>query len=82
MAPAIGDIVLVKLRDGGQARYINGSDEHPAIVTAVHVEDIINARVLQDENAQPLWCSSIMRGDIAEGYSGSTWRERPPREVR
>ena len=82
MAPSIGRIVLVKLKEMGEPRVINGSDEHPAIVTAVHSETMINARVLQDDSATPIWETSILRADIAgEGYSSSTWRWPPRQEA-
>ena len=82
MAPTIGRIVLVKLRDPNGPVLINGSDEHPAIVTAVHSETMINARVLQDSSEVPLWETSIPHADTAgEGYGGSTWRWPPRQEA-
>jgi len=79
MAPTIGRIVLVQLRDMGAPRVINRTDEHPAIVSAAHSETMINARVFQDNDDMPIWLTSIPRADAAgDGYSGSTWRW-PPR---
>lgn len=80
MAPTIGRTVLVLLKQMGEPRIINGSDEHPAIVSAVHGETMINARVFQDNGETPIWETSIPHVDTAgEGYTGSTWRW-PPRE--
>ena len=74
MAPTIGRIVLVK-----SDRTINGSNEFPAIVTAVHSESMINCRVFEDCLELPSWQTSIPREDTAgEGYMGATWRW-PPR---
>ena len=82
MAPTTGRTVLVQLKEMGEPRVINGSDEHPAIVTAVHGETLINARVLQDSSEVPLWETSIPRADTAgEGYGGSTWRWPPRQEA-
>ena len=82
MAPTIGRTVLVRLKQMGEARVINGSDEHPAIVTSVHGQNLINARVLQDNGEVPIWETSIPRADLAgEGYSGSTWRWPPRQEA-
>jgi len=78
MSPSLGRIVLVKLRSMGEPVFYNGSDEHPAIVTAVHSATMINARIFVDGNEPPLWQTSIPFEESAEGYSGSTWRW-PPR---
>lgn len=84
MAPvSVGRIVLVRLREAGRPRLYNGSDEHPAIVTAVHTDGItdrplINARVLVDGH-EVLWRTSVPHEREANaGYGGDTWRW-PPR---
>lgn len=78
--PTIGRIVLVQLKEAGKPLVVNGSDEHPAIVTAVHGNLMINCRVLQDGPGEPLWQTSVpSAGMVDEGYLGSTWRW-PPRE--
>jgi hypothetical protein len=80
MKPSIGRIVLVKLMDMdmGMPRIINGTNEHPAIVTAVHPDTMINARVLQDSDAMPIWATSISRELEGRDNNGTTWRW-PPR---
>lgn len=82
MPPAsVGRIVLVNLRSMGEPQRYNGSDEHPAIITAVFggENDLVNVRVFVDGETNPLWQPSIPREDVAgSGYGGSTWRW-PPR---
>ena len=78
MAPTIGRIVLVKLRENGQPWHVNGADEHPAIVTEVHGKTVINCRVFQDDDGVPIWLTSVPL-DTGEGdYDGPSWRW-PPR---
>jgi len=74
----VGRIVLVRLREAGRPRLYNGSDEHPAIVTAVHGGLMINVRVFVDGH-DVLWLTSVPhRGQAGPGYGGATWRW-PPR---
>lgn len=79
MAPVtVGRIVLVRLRDAGRPVIYNGADEHPAIVTAAHGGNLINARVFVDGQAT-LWRTSVpYRADVEPGYEGDSWRW-PPR---
>ena len=69
MTPTIGRIFLVQFHD----RKFNGSDTHPAIVTAAHNEEYINARVLVDGTEVP-WVTSVLRKDLAV-------RSEPPQDV-
>ena len=78
MAPTIGRIVLVKLRENGQPWHVNGADEHPAIVSEVHSETMVNVRVFQDDDAIPIWLTSVPF-ETDQEHAGSTWRW-PPRK--
>jgi hypothetical protein len=73
MAPSLGRIVLVELPAGEE---FNGSRIHPAVVTAVHSETMINARVFVDADKNPLWLTSIPRADTG-GYGGAVWSWPP-----
>lgn len=83
MRPSLGRIVHVRLWRMGAPRLINGSDVHPAIVTAVHgsgVRPLINARVIADSEITPPWETSIPHEDeVPDGYPGSVWFW-PPRQ--
>jgi len=75
ITPTPGRIVLVKLRQMGKSIYINGSDEHPAIVCSVHSKNMVNVRVFQDDHEPPRWETSVAFEDTVEkDYSSSTWR--------
>jgi hypothetical protein len=80
MAPTLGRIVLVTLHEGME---INGSRVHPAIVTAVHSETMINARVMTDGPDNPPWVTSIPRADSesAVHFGGAVWSWPPRVEV-
>lgn len=79
MAPTRGRIVLVKLREMGTPKLYNGGDEHPAVVTAVHGNNMVNVRVFVDGADNPLWVTSVPHEDDAAGFGGATWRW-PPRD--
>ena len=76
MAPTTGRIVLVT----NLSKVVNGKTEFPAIITAVHSDEVINCRVFEDSVDRPMWYTSVTHeGTAGSGYQGQTWRW-PPRE--
>jgi hypothetical protein len=81
--PTIGRIVHVRFRDGQR---FNGSDTHPAIVTAAFGDgdparyQYINCRVFVDGHEPPMWLTSINRAELDEGGHTSPVWFWPPRE--
>lgn len=74
--PSVGRIVHVCLNDGTT---YNGAKTFPAIVTAVHTDTLINARVFVD-GPEVLWLTSIPHVDtVPESYTSPTWGW-PPRD--
>jgi hypothetical protein len=67
MAPTIGRIVIIHYADGRT---------EPAVVTAVHGDRMINARVFADTAGPLPWETSVpQRGivGVAGGYGGPLW---------
>jgi len=76
--PTKGRIVHVQFMDGTT---FNGSDTHPAVVTAAHGWPYINCRVLVDGDDNPLWVTSIPHKDsVQSGYRPHAVWLWPPRE--
>lgn len=72
--PSVGRIVLVMLSEPA-----NGSHEAPAIVTAVHSDTCINARVFCDGPPHERdWMTSLVYEDDPNPGFSHTWRW-PPR---
>ena len=67
--PYIGEIVTCILPDG---QFTNGSPEHPAIVTAVHDDELVNLQVFLDCN--PVIALGSVKSATDEPSEVHTWR--------
>lgn len=74
MKPSIGRVVIFRMAD--IAPPINGSREHPAMITAVHSETSVNLKVLCDGPQTP-WVTSVEFSENDTGKGSSCFF--PPR---
>ena len=73
----VGDIVLVHLRTHfGEPRHINGSSTAPAIVTAVHSDNLINCKMFADNQEAPEHLTSLPLIGSHEDWKGDFWEPR------